>query len=213
MQRRILVGLMSLICLGATQDLANAQIDEHKMEVGAVFTSITLTNFKDRTLPTFASGNSTVKGLGARFAYNLNDNFAIDAEGSFFPESHFGNDEIGQKMQGFVGLKAGARTKWVGVFAKARPGVMWFGEFPSRGSCTVTSFGTSCGVAHEKDFAMDVGAVFEFYPAERVIVRADVGDTIIRYQDRVRGTLTGPVLFNAEVKNNFQISLGVGWRF
>ena len=68
MQRRIIVGLMSLICLAATNDLANAQIDEHKMEVGAVFTSITLTNFKDRTLPTFATGNTTVKGLGARFA-------------------------------------------------------------------------------------------------------------------------------------------------
>lgn len=214
MQRRILVGLMSLICLATTRGVVNAQIDERKMEVGAVFTSITLVNFKDRTLPpTVARGNATVRGLGARFAYNLNDHIAIDAEGSFFPESHFGNDELGQKMQGFVGIKAGGRTKWFGAFAKARPGVMWFGEFPSPGGCTGTSFGTSCGVTHEKDFAMDIGAVLEFYPTKRVIVRADVGDTIISYQDRLRGTLTTPVVLNAEVKNNFQISLGVGWRF
>ena len=212
MQREVFVLLTILVCLAATQD-ANAQVDEHKMEVGAVFTSITLTDFKDRTLPTFATGDSTVKGLGARFAYNLNQNFAIDAEGTFFPEAHFGSDEIGQKTQGFVGLKAGVRNKWVGVFAKARPGVMWFGEFPSRGSCVGTSFGTSCGVSHEKNFAMDLGAVVEFYPADRVIIRADISDTIIRYQEHVRGTLTTPVLIPAATKNNFQISLGVGWRF
>ena len=213
MQRRILVGLMSLICLAAIHDNANAQIDEHKMEVGAVFTSITLTDFKDRTLPTFATGDSTVRGMGARFAYNLTENFAIDAEGTFFPEAHFGNDEIGQKTQAFIGLKAGVRNKWAGLFAKARPGVMWFGEFPSRGSCVGTTFGQSCGVSHEKNFAMDLGAVFEFYPADRVIVRADVGDTIIRHQEHVRGTLTTPVLIPAATKNNFQISLGVGFRF
>jgi hypothetical protein len=210
MQRLIYAGLVVLVCLSTH---ASAQLDDRKMEVGAVFTSITLTDFRDRTRPTFETGDSTVRGLGARFAYNINDNFAIDAEGSFFPEAHFGNDEIGQKMQGFIGLKAGVRQKRVGIFAKARPGVMWFGEFPSRGSCVGTSFGRTCGVSHEKDFAMDLGAVLEFYPASRVIVRVDAGDTIIRYSEQVRGSLTGPVLVPAATKNNFQISFGVGWRF
>jgi Outer membrane protein beta-barrel domain len=213
MRRRLVCGLLCAFSLVVIYSEAQAQIDEYKMEVGALFTSVNLSDFKDRTSPTFESGDSTIKGVGARFAYNFNQNFAIDAEGTFFPSNHFGNDEIGQKMQGFVGLKAGVRNKWAGVFAKARPGVMWFGEFPSRGSCSGTTFGRVCGVSHEKDFAMDVGAIFEFYPSERLIVRADVGDTIIRYSEQVRGTLTIPVLVGAETKNNFQISLGVGWRF
>jgi hypothetical protein len=68
-------------------------------------------------------------------------------------------------------------------------------------------------VDHEKDFVMDVGGVFEFYPADRVVIRGDLGDTIIRYQSRVVGTLTTPVLVPAQTKNNLQVSLGVGWRF
>src|SRR4029453_8845066 len=87
-------------------------------------------------------------------------------EANFFPEAHLLNEEFGQKMQGFIGLKGGVRKKKVGVFAKARPGVMWFGEFQTRGSCTSILIGTSCTVGHEKDFAMDLGGVFEFYPAE-----------------------------------------------
>ncbi len=130
-----------------------------------------------------------------------------------FPEAHFYNDEIGQKMQGFIGLKAGVRNKKAGIFAKARPGVMWFGEFQSRGGCVGTSFGTSCGVSHQKDFAVDLGAVVELYPTERLIVRLDAGDTIIWFPDQVRGGLIGPVFVPAATKNNFQISFGVGWRF
>lgn len=201
-------------CLFFSSQPVNAQVDEHKMEVGAVFTSVTLTNFKDRLFSPSPTGNSTVKGVGARFAYNLTEHLAIDAEGNFFPEAHFGNDEFGQKMQGFVGVKAGGRLKWVGVFAKARPGVMWFGEFPTRGSCNTNSFGTTCSVAHEKEFALDLGAVVEFYPTKRVIVRADVGDTLVWYGERFRASPTPPLTrIDAEVKNNFQLSVGVGWRF
>ena len=78
-------------------------------------------------------GSNTVSGLGGRFAYNFSKHLALDAEANFFPEAHLLNEEFGQKMQGFAGIKAGVRKKRVGVFAKARPGVMWFGEFSSRG--------------------------------------------------------------------------------
>jgi hypothetical protein len=201
------------VCLFAFGSTTQAQVDEHRFEVGGVFTSITLTDFRERVVPGFDSGDSTVNGIGGRFAYNLNENLAIDAEASFFPESVFGNEESGQKLQGVVGVKAGVRNRWAGVFAKARPGVMWFGEFPSRGSCTTTSFGSTCGVAHDKNFAMDLGGVIEFYPAKRAIIRADIGDTIIHYQDRTGGTFSNPILVSGAFKNNFQVSIGFGWRF
>lgn len=191
----------------------NAQVTDRKFEVGGFFTSITLDDFQERVLPGFASGDSTVNGIGGRVTYNLNENFAIDGEGSFFPRSHFNNEESGQKMQGFVGVRAGVRNKWVGGFAKARPGVMWFGEFSSRGSCRRTSFGSVCGVSHEKDFALDLGGVVEFYPAERAIIRVDVGNTLIRYPERNFGTFGNPIILEGGFKSNFQVSLGFAWRF
>ena len=202
------------MCLIATSIRVNAQIDEHKAEVGALYTVISLTDFQARLFPMVGRGSNTVSGLGGRFGYNFNKYFALDAEANFFPEAHLLNEEFGQKTQGFIGLKAGVRKKRVGVFAKARPGVMWFGEFSSRGSCTSTSSGSVCGVSHEKDFAMDVGGVFEFYPVDRFIMRADVGDTIVRYSSGTLGTFSGPsILVPAATKHNLQISLGVGWSF
>jgi hypothetical protein len=192
---------------------STAQVDEKKFEVGAVFTTITLSDFTAFTSPTTPIQDDTVRGLGGRFAYNLNDNFAIDAEGSFFPEAVFWNEGFGQKLQGFVGAKAGVRNKWAGVFAKARPGVMWFGEFPSRGGCSSTSFGSVCGVSHEKDFAMDLGGVVEFYPSERAIIRIDAGDTLLKYPDRTIAVGNGLTTLHSETKSNFQFSIGFSWRF
>jgi hypothetical protein len=207
---KFILALLSLFVLAMP---INAQVTDRKFEVGGFFTSITLDDFKERVSPGFASGDATVNGIGGRLTYNINENFAIDGEGTFFPSAHLGNEESGQKMQGFVGVKAGARNKWVGAFAKARPGIMWFGEFTSRGGCTPTSFGSVCGVDHEKDFALDLGGVVEFYPAERAIIRVDVGNTLVRFQDRTLGTIGNPVILDGGFKSNFQVSLGFGWRF
>ena len=204
--------VMAFYLCGSTMK-TDAQINAHKFEVGAVFTSITLSDFKARSLSGVATGDSTVKGLGGRLAYNFTRNFSLDAEGNFFPETHFGNEEFGQKTQGFIGVKAGVRNKWVGAFAKARPGVMWFGDFQSQGRCSGSTFGSSCSVSHEKDFAMDLGGVIEVYPSERIIIRADVGDTIIRYASRNFGQFVNPSVIPAATKNNLQVSVGFGWRF
>jgi hypothetical protein len=211
--RGIVAGLLLGVCLVIGSRTANAQDDEHRFEVGGVYTIIQLSDFQSRTFPGTGVGDNVISGLGGRFAYNLNKHIAIDAEASFFPEAHLLNEEFAQKMQGFVGLKAGVRNKRVGVFAKARPGVMWFGEFPARGGCNTTTFGSVCGVSHEKDCAMDLGGVFECYPAERLILRTDVGDTIIRYPRHVFATQPVPITVNAATKNNLQISFGIGWRF
>lgn len=212
MHSNLFVLFFASVCLLVLSMPTCAQVDEHKFEVGGVFTSITLSDFKSRSLPGVATGDSTIQGIGGRLAYNLNENFAIDGEASIFPETHLGNDEFGQKAQGFIGVKAGVRKNWAGIFAKARPGVMWFGEFSSVGSCTGTSFGSVCGVSHEKDFAMDLGGVVEFYPVKRAIIRIDLGDTIVRFPKRTIGVIN-PIVLNSEVTNNFQFSVGFGWRF
>lgn len=60
---------------------------------------------------------------------------------------------------------------------------------------------------------MDVGRVIEFYPANRLIIRGGVGDTMIHYSRRVLGTQTAPVVLDAEAKHNLQLTFGIGWRF
>ena len=106
MRRIIFAGLLAVVCLSVTSVSVNAQIDEHKAEVGALYTAISLTDFQERIFPGVGRGSNTVSGLGGRFGYNFNKHFALDAEANFFPEAHLSNEEFGQKMQGFVWLKS-----------------------------------------------------------------------------------------------------------
>src|ERR1051325_6124325 len=69
-------------------------VDEHKAEVGVLYTGVNLEGFGE-----------TVNGLGGRFGYNFNENLALDTEFSFFPETHFGNRQVGQKTQAFAGVR------------------------------------------------------------------------------------------------------------
>ncbi len=187
---------------------ARAQTDEHKIEVGALFTSLRLDNFPSRA--SLENENVTVNGLGARIGYNFTENFALDVEANFFPETHFGNNQLGQKTQGFIGVKAGKHFERFGLFAKARPGVMFIGEFTSSLDCSAVRNGTVCRPNHN-NFAFDAGVVAEFYPTKRAIIRLDLGDTIIRLKQ------SGGLLFSApattNTTNNFQASIGFGYRF
>ncbi|HYP53159.1 MAG TPA: outer membrane beta-barrel protein, partial [Pyrinomonadaceae bacterium] len=165
MSNRILFMLL-FISLAApaaarAQTAAAPDVDEHRGEVGVFYTGVNLEGFGE-----------TVNGVGGRFGYNFNRNLALDAEFSFFPETRLGNRQFGQKAQGFVGVKAGARTRRVGLFAKARPGVMFIGEVTSGFNCTGTSFGQTCRPSHN-NFALDAGGVLELYPSARTVVRLD----------------------------------------
>ena len=98
--------------------------------------------------------------------------------------------------QGLFGIKAGMRTKYVGVFAKARPG-----------------FQTNLVVngREQVKLAMDVGGVAEFYPNRHVVLRVDASDVIIPFGNDVGGRR----LFAQRLgtTHNFQLNLGVGVRF
>jgi hypothetical protein len=186
---------------------AQGLTDEHKFEIGAQFTVIGLQDFGD-----------PVKGVGGRVGYNFNDHLALDAEANFFPETHLGNNQFGQKAQGFVGVKAGGRTKWAGVFAKVRPGVMSIGELTSGFDCSSHTGFTECRPNHNQ-FALDAGGVLELYPTARSIVRVDVGDTIVRIKTGggLPGTgligFSGTAQSSTKFTNNLQASIGFGYRF
>ncbi len=189
--------------------------DIPRFEVAADFTSIT-----------FDPGLSE-PGLGGRFTYNLNKHVALEAAGYFFPrQCHFcGRAQEGQIAQGLFGVKAGKRFgKW-GVFGKVRPGLMSF----SRGAFDIVPIGGTGVNAFRIDFrrqtnlVFDLGGVLEFYPSRKIVLRVDVGDTIIRYPQRTVDLVTfdpttGAFRLDSFITPSFnrrtvQVIAGVGFRF
>jgi hypothetical protein len=134
-------------------------------------------------------------------------------------------------------VKAGKRFKKWGVFGKARPGFMSFGQqrftiIPvSAGAASESQcFGpsptnlTSCFRFEQSrltHIALDVGGVLEFYPSNRIVVRFDGGDTIIFQRQQNFDTLmldSGVVRLvtipgPGQTRHSFQFTAGVGFRF
>jgi outer membrane protein with beta-barrel domain len=192
----LLVTLFVASAAARAQTSGEPDVDAHRAEVGAFYTGVNLDGFGE-----------TVNGLGGRFSYNFNKHFALDTEFSFFPETHLGNSQFGQKAQAFAGVKAGARSNRVGLFAKLRPGVMFIGEVTSGFNCS----GQTCRPSHN-NLALDAGGVLELYPSSRTIVRLDAGDTIVRIRNATRGVLGSPTAAS-DTTHNFQFSVGFGYRF
>ena len=156
----------------------------------------------DDTVPTyevggqfFGSGSRELgygAGAGGRFTYNLNKYLASDNEVNFFLSDEGGS----YATQGLFGVKAGARTKRLGFFAKARPGFQTNFVVNSR---------------EQARFAMDVGGVAEFYPNRHVVLRFDAGDLIIPFGNEGVGFGTQAQRFGTS--HNLQIELGLAIRF
>jgi hypothetical protein len=165
-------------------------------------------------------------GFGGRFTYNLNKNFALEAEGNLFPrsESAFAKPS-GRIFQGQFGVKVGKRFRKFGLFAKARPGFVGFTEVTRLLSTTTTApagplnqtftVGTF-GRGTKAYLSADVGAVVEYYFGSKVFARFDVGDTIIRYAEfSGQGALLSNAIITrpAQTKHNLQLTSGVAFRF
>ncbi|HKR00124.1 MAG TPA: hypothetical protein VJT09_05595, partial [Pyrinomonadaceae bacterium] len=156
---------------------------------------------------------------------NLTENFAIEAEGNFFPRKYqFGFRNGGRAVQGLVGVKIGKRYEKFGIFGKARPGLISFSEglFEFVPSPSIDPFGQiPTRTQRLTHFAADIGGVLEFYPTRRIFTRIDAGDTIIRYGRTTTTTvvMTGtqfsvvPITVPSDTTHNFQFSAGVGFRF
>lgn len=161
-----------------------AQNDVPKVEVGAFLTVPELGNpFQSKPL-----------GFGGRFSYNLTDYLALDTEGAYYP---YEVESFGQ-AQGFFGVKAGKRFGPLGIFGKVRPGVFhdYIGQ-PGRN--------------HQNFFALDAGAVLEYYHSRHFLWRLDVGNTTVAYNGATIRAGTGPR--QVETSNGVQVSVGFGIRF
>jgi hypothetical protein len=198
-----------------------------RFEIGAQYTALRLSEL-----------DVTGSGFGGRFTYNINDNFAVEAEGNFFPrdrnpEETRTREEFlealngGQKTQALFGVKAGGRGKRVGIFGKVRPGFVRFSRFERNRQVPI--FDPTNGqppppsTFSETDFAIDLGGVLEVYPSRRTVFRFDVGDTIIRSDSgeeilqpglvsSPQGSFRSFVSVVRSTSNNLQLSVGLGFR-
>ena len=210
--------LRAVLVLGFAASAAFSQTqDLPKFEVAAEFTTLEREGF---------FSNRTEPGLGGRFTYNLNKNFALEGAGYFFPKQCFFEcRNPGRVIQAVGGVKAGKRFEKWGIFGKARPGIVSFSDgetnlFPLGGFPTASFEVRQNRVT---SFATDIGGVVEFYPSKRIVTRFDVGDTIIYFTERTVNDFRinpitnqfdiGPVTRPARTTHSFQFMASVGFRF
>ena len=240
MKQTFLTFVVLAFCFWAAQT-ARGQGDLPKFEAGGQFSLIRFgeqtavndipyclgTNCKVITEP---FSHPTELGFGGRFGYNVNRHLAIEAEMNFFPRDR--SFELGRKLEGLFGVKAGKRFGKVGVFGKGRPGFLRLsaGDFVAKPVICILPFPAPVGCSDpvaKTQFAFDVGGVIEYYPTKRVIIRFDVGDTIVRFGERM--VVASVPLFNpsggappaqiglvgapSETTHNFQSNIGVSFRF
>ncbi len=222
MKNKIILFLFVTIALSPVAFNVRAQTNTDelpKFEIGAHFTSLTKTSF----------GSETEPGFGGRFTYNLNETFALEGVGNFFPRVCRGcgtiGDSSGNIVQGLGGIKIGKRFQKWGIFGKARAGVVSFSQ--GDGRWVFNNLGSTFPFEFERNrlnnFATDLGGIIEFYPTRRLVTRFEAGDTLIHYRKRETNFITfdsvtgAPSLFpftiRSETRHNFQFVAGIGWRF
>lgn len=190
MRTRLVNCLLLLPCFWGFCDSSGlAQSALPKIEAGAFLSYVNMSK----------SVGEGPGGFGGRVSYNLNNYLALEAEASHYPQNPSGN--FGQSLVS-AGVKAGIRSERVGLFAKARPGVMHFG-------------GRAFRARHQGSqdyFAFDAGGVLELYPNSRVLLRLDISDTLVNFGDELfnRGF---PVSERPGLSHNRQLSFGVSLRF
>jgi hypothetical protein len=221
---------LAVLLVGARRDAA-AQgvdpdvVDEHAYEVGGLVTVVGLnlprrvSTLPAATLPLGDEGVTTV-GLGVRLGYNVNRYVALEVETNHLPDRNLNEEFRSRRQQVFAGVRVGKRWEKIGLFAKARPGLLYSANEPPRGPCTFSFPESPCHGEGRSFFAADVGGVVEYYPTRRTILRVDAGDTIVRYTEAGPvnfppvGTFPGSSLFRpAGTTHSFQMSIGFGFRF
>ena len=198
-----LVGIIIVYLLLSASQVARAQSETPRFEIGIQFTALRLREFR-------ILDARTKSGFGGRFTYNITNKIAVEAEGNYFGnDDYFGDHRL---TQGLFGVKAGVRRRRVGMFGKARPGFL---RFKDRLVCGIPE---GCPSVPSPPFfisyafAFDLGGVVEFYPSRRISIRTDIGDTIVRF-DRGALFINGqphPVHFTS---HNVQFSTGISFRF
>jgi hypothetical protein len=213
----VLTVILFLYVFGHT---SYAQSVTPKVELGA---HLTVAQFRDvlsfdanswtfGNPPPIRMNHATNAGIGVRGGYNVFSFLTLESELNIFPQDHNSFEKGGRKLQLFYGAKAGLRRERIGLFGKFRPGLVRFGSLID---CNIQG----CGTISKKYSAFDIGGVIELYPSSRLFVRFDIGDVVMKQDERLqskgfpeRGDFD--ILFLPKrTTHSPQFSAGVGIRF
>jgi hypothetical protein len=185
--------------------LAAAQSSEPRLETGVFFTFARL---EEIGTTDHGKGTSTA-GLGGRIGVRILRHLDVDGELAVHPRAGVS----GYRIQGFLGAKTGVRVSRVGLFIKVRPGFVYFEKDPFGVAAAGSTF-LHPQWAHSVEPALDLGGTVEYY-TRGVVLRFDLGDTIVRYDSRSVFTsqLLPPMAAGGFTTRNRQWSFGVGKRF
>jgi hypothetical protein len=171
-------------------------------EIGTQYTNV--------SLPAVSTGCTNCRqynsGGGVNFDYNLTRGFGFDSVLNVLP-AQGGSHAM---LEGLFGMKAGERWQHWGLFARIRPGFIYYEKAMPGGGVTTPESLTR--------FAADFGGTVEVYPNRRSTLRFDVGTTLVRYlSDHTdpRVSQIQSLLSNQYIvtQGNFQISTGYVYRF
>ncbi len=205
-KKTIFTVIASLLWMTIIIASANAQSDESKFEVGVQFAALRQGN-------SYWFNEGSGLGGGGRLTFNLTKNIALEGEMNYFPGEGYYNV---RRLQGQFGVKSGVRFNQFGIFGKIRPGFM-----NTKYDYEVVCVTFPCPPLNvdRTGFSLDIGGVVEFYPARRLTVRFDVGDTIFARSDVFYGILASEKFDQSlflppkRTTHNLQINAGIGFRF
>lgn len=187
--------------------IAAAQDSGQRYELAGLFTY----TFLEEIGSTDHGAGTQAGGFGGRLVYRALPFLDLEGEVNVLP----GNPATsGNHVQGFFGVKAGKRWKKGGVFVKARPGFIHFRRDPFGVSKPADNFfSRERATSTEPD--IDIGGVVEYYTARGLILRFDLGKSVIHYARRTVSTSPALPSFEAGgfTTHNWQGSFGIGIRF
>ncbi len=180
-----------------------------KFEIGGHYSSFDHYNSVATSL-----GEIGEQGVGTRFAYNLNNHLAFEAQTNYWPGS------FEQRFLTLFGAKAGVRRSRWGLFGVVRPGFLTDRKhFRCVLACDTP--GLLPLTVNANQFALDFGGALEIYDfgvyrSDRLFFRLDVTDTVVSQPMGMwRYSASEPPHFEGrfETQHTPRISIGAGFRF
>jgi hypothetical protein len=156
--------------------------------------------------------DTTDTGIGGRISWYPIDLVGAEAEVTVYPAQFTRENGFSRsRIEGLFGVTMGPRFAHARPFAKLRPGFLAFrGQpvvciliFPPPLSCVLASGRTL--------FVLDAGGGVELFPVGRTMIRAELGDRVIKYP--------GPSFRNGRAtqqsfySHDLRVSAGAGVRF
>jgi hypothetical protein len=158
-------------------------------------------------------------GPSAQGDVNFGRHVAFDAVYSWLP-----TPTPQHMMTALFGAKVGTRTQHFGFFGKVRPGLISFGDSVRQANIIFNPDGTvssSFRTARQNEKALDLGGVFEYYPARHWALRWDAGDLMVFNEAPLQITVSGNVPPDfitsppspGQTTHNFLFSTAIQYRF